>query len=119
MTFLQNQLVVDIEENEVEPCHTLRGNKEVCDIMIRVTNRKMKTKVLRNANKLRGTSVFMNELLTRKNAALARMARQFQKSGNILNTWTRNCKVFVKMRTGQVNVMKGIEDFRNLDLNPT
>ena len=119
MTFLKNQLAVDIEENEVEACHTLRGNKEVLDLIIRVTNRKTKTKLLRNANKLRGTRVFMNEHLTRKNPALARMARQFQKSGNILNTWTRNCKVFVKMRTGQVNIIKGIEDFRNLGLNPT
>ena len=88
MTFIQNQLELNIEEKEIKACHTLKKNKEVPDIIIRVTIRKHKTKLLRNANKLRGTHVFMNEQLTKENTTLARMARQFPKTGTILNSWT-------------------------------
>ena len=115
VAFIQNKLEVEIEPNKIEACHTLKGKKEVPDIIVRVTNR---TLLMRNAKKLRGTRTFMNEHLTKSNAAISKIARQLRKSGQIMNTWTRNCKVFIKMLTGQVTAIKNMDGFHKLGLNP-
>ena len=89
VAFIQNKLEVEIEPNEIEACHTLKGKKEVPDIIVRVTNRKSKTSLMTNSKKLRGPHIFINEHLTKSNATLAKIARQLRKSGQIMNTWTR------------------------------
>jgi hypothetical protein len=59
-------------------------------------NRKTKSRILLNGGNLKGTNVYMNEHLTKRNADLARTARQLKKDGKIFNTWTRDCKVFIR-----------------------
>ena len=46
--------------------------------------------------------VFANEDLTAKRAALARPARQWKKSKQISDTWTRDGVVFVKSKEGDI-----------------
>ena len=98
-------------------CHTLPGKKEIPDIVLRVTNRKTKVTLLRNAKLLKGTRVFFNEHLTRRNAQIAREARRLKREKKIISTWTRNCKVFIKTlgtpETSQVRHIQSLEDLQN------
>lgn len=57
----------------------------------------MKNDLLRQTKKLKGTEVYVNEHLTKKNADIARQARALRKQKKIQATWTRNCKVFIKL----------------------
>ena len=66
-------------------------------IIMRFVNRKVKTDLLRQGKKLRGTAVYLNEHLTKKTAEIAREARLLKKNGRIKATWTRNCKVFIQL----------------------
>lgn len=47
--------------------------------------------------KLKGTNVYMNEHLTKENAEIARAAQHLQKQNKIKATWTRNCKVLIRL----------------------
>ena len=85
VAFIRSELEVEIEPNETEACHTLKGKKEVPDIIVRAINRKSKTSLMRNAKKLRGSRIFINEHLTKSNATLAKIARQLRKSGQTRN----------------------------------
>ena len=49
VAFIRSKLEVEIEPNEIEACHTLKGKKEVPNIIVRVINRKSKTSLMRNA----------------------------------------------------------------------
>lgn len=81
---------------------------------MRFTNRKKKIALLKQGRKLKGTNVFINEHLTKKNADIARIARQLRKQGNIQQTWVTNCKIFIKLNgtpeEAKVLVVKRIED---------
>lgn len=39
----------------------------------------------------------MNDHLTRKNAEIARKARQLRRLQKIQSTWVSNCKIFIKL----------------------
>ena len=90
------------------------------NIVIRFTNRKIKNNILRHGSDWKGSSVYINEYLTSKNSKITATARQSRKDKRILNSWTKNCKVFIKMiGTGegsQVRVIQELEDFRTLSL---
>ena len=95
---------VSIGEDEVSACHTLGRRQEdgTQKIIVRFVSRKSKVNVMRNAKKLKGTGIFINEHLTKKTGGLAKAARDLKKNGKIASTWTRDCKVFVKDNRGQV-----------------
>lgn len=59
-------------------------------------NHKHKVALLRQGGKLKGTKVYLNEHLTKKNADIAKDARLLRKNEKIQSTWTRNCKVWIK-----------------------
>ena len=63
-------------------CHTLprKDNTIKPIIIIRFVNRKAKAELLSQARKLRGTNVFLNDHLTKKNADTARQARILKKT---------------------------------------
>lgn len=90
---------LSISKTDIEACHPLpRKNKnDKPAIIIRFTNRKNKNALLRQGKKLRGTDVYVNEHLTKKNADIARKARFLRKQRKIQSTWTTNCKVFIKL----------------------
>lgn len=103
---LENQVIkffeskhMSIHCDNVVACHTLpqrnRGAKPA--IVVRFMNRKHKTELLKQAKKLKGTGVYLNEHLTKKNADIARHARTLRKQNKIQATWTRNCKVMIRL----------------------
>ena len=52
---------------------------------------------MKQGKKLKGTNVYMNDHLTRKNAEIARKARLMRRQSKIQNTWVYNCKTFIKL----------------------
>ena len=54
--------------------------------------------ILSQAKKLKGTNIYINEHLTKKNAAIAKEARRLRKENKIISTWSRNCKIFIKFQ---------------------
>ena len=88
-----------VDSGDIEACHTLRSkNKTIAPaIIIRFTNRKNQQAIIRQGRKLKGTDVYINENLTKKNADIARKARILRKQNKIQATWTSNCKVFIKL----------------------
>jgi hypothetical protein len=89
---------IPLEEEEISACHTLGKKRDdgTQNIIVRFVNRKTKTRILSKGANLKGTNVYVNEHLTKKNADLAKAARKLKKDGKIHKTWTRDCKVFIK-----------------------
>ncbi|XP_049340264.1 uncharacterized protein LOC125804780 [Astyanax mexicanus] len=88
-----------IDSKNITACHTLpRKDRETKPaIIVRFVNRKHKIELLRQAKKLKGTRVYLNEHLTKKNADIARQPRFLKKQQKIQSTWTRNCKVMIRL----------------------
>lgn len=84
--------------NNLDACHLLpwRNNTGTRAILLTFLGRKHKVDLLRQGKKLKGSGVFINENLTKKNADIARKARQLKKSGKIQHTWTANCRIYIK-----------------------
>lgn len=89
---------ISINNTDIEACHLPRRNtNKKLAIIIWFTNRKHKNTLLRQGRKLKGSDVYVNEHLTKKNADIARKARFLRKQRKIQSTWTANCKVFIKL----------------------
>ena len=95
--FLKNKNI-ELDKSEISACHTLgkKRDDDTQNVIVRLVNRNSKTRLLSNGIRLKGTNVFMNEHLTKKNAQLSKMARELKKDGKLKSTWTRNCVVFVR-----------------------
>lgn len=107
---------IEVDVNNVEACHPLsrRSDSNTPAVIMRFVNRKHKTELLKQGRKLKGTNVFINEHLTKRNADIARRARNLRKQGKIQNTWTNNCKVFIKLNgtpeQARVVVIRSMEE---------
>ena len=90
---------IDLDSENISACHSLpRKDKNAKPtIVVQLTNRKYKINLLRQAKKLKGTGVYINEHLTKKNAEIARHSRILRKQNKIQATWTRNGKTFIKL----------------------
>ena len=88
-----------LESKNIAACHTLpiKNRNSVPAIIVRFVNRKHKSELLRQAKKLKGSDVYLNEHLTKRNAEIAKQARTMKKAKKIQATWTRNCKVMIKL----------------------
>ena len=86
---------IEVDLNNVEACHPLprRNDSNTPAVIMRFVNRKHKTALLKQGRKLKGTNVFINEHLTKRNSDIARKARNLKKQGKIQSTWTNNCKI--------------------------
>uniref|UniRef100_A0A1A8UGW8 Uncharacterized protein n=1 Tax=Nothobranchius furzeri TaxID=105023 RepID=A0A1A8UGW8_NOTFU len=112
-----NSKDIAISSKDIVACHSLaQKHSKTSTIVIRLASRKCKMEVLRNAKKLKGTSVYVNEHLTKRNSEIARQARILRKEKKIHDTWTRNCKVLIKLNgpPEQAKVMV-IRDIKELD----
>ena len=65
-------------------------------VVLRLVSRSYKEELLKQAKNLKGSGIYMNENLTKVNATIAWKARQLKKGKKIENTWTSNCRIFVK-----------------------
>ena len=105
---------IAIEKESISACHLLpkrasnRAGQTEPNIIMRFANRKHKTDLLRQGRKLKGTNVFMNEHLTKKNADMARCARLLRKQNKINSTWTRDCKIWIRTNGSSTEEEKSI-----------
>lgn len=99
MTAFFNNRGISINKEDIEACHPLKRGKNWGNsvIIIRFANRKNKKVLLKQGKKLKGSNVYVNEHLTKKNADIAKMGRMLRKQKKIQSTWTANCKVFIKL----------------------
>lgn len=107
---------IEVDLNNVEACHPLprRNDNTAPAVIMRFANRKHKTALLKKGRKLKGSNVFISEHLTKHNADIARKARYLKKQRKIQNTWTANCKIFIKLNgipeQAKVLVIRKMED---------
>ena len=114
-------LEINIEPDQIETCHPLpSGGRRPPAVLIKFYNRKFKIALLKQGFKLKGKDIYINENLTKKNADIAKRARQLKKNGLIENTWTNNCRIYIKTKglyPEQMKTMmiKNVEELENLN----
>ena len=69
---------IAINKSDISACHVLKTKDQTKKplVIIRLVNRKSKFNILKNGRKLKGTNVYINEHLSRKNANISALARQ-------------------------------------------
>ena len=128
MESLENQVIrffqdrdMLLQSQHISACHTLprgRNNTQLPPpIVIRFSNRKHKNELMKQGRKLKGTQVYLNEHLTKQNAAIAREARILRKERKIKETWTRNCKIYISLNGAspeaeKVLIVRSIEELK-------
>ena len=109
---------IHIQKESIAACHTL-PTKDTAKpaIIVRFVNRKHKTDLLKQAKKLKGTAVYINEHLTKKNGEIAREARNLLKQKKIQATWVRNCKVLIRVQgvTPESTKVVTVRELQDLD----
>lgn len=66
--------------------------------------------------KLKDTGVYVNEHLTKRNGEIARQARILRKANGIQDTWTRNCRVMIRLNgTPELAKVIAVRDIKELD----
>ena len=114
---------IKLDCDTVEACHPLprRGNNDKPAIIMQFYNRKHKSPLLKQGRLLKGSGVFINEHLTKKNADIAMKARFLRNQKKIQSTWTTNCKVFIKLNgtpeEAKVLVVRDITELDKYDLS--
>lgn len=111
---------IPLDSRNISACHTVpQKQRTIPKILLRFVNRKHKVELLKLTKKLKGTGVYVNEHLTRKNAEIAHEARLLRKQKRIQDTWTRNCKVMIKLngtpeqaKIITIREMKDLEQFK-------
>lgn len=104
---------VQISGHEISACHTIGKRNEDTGshrVIVRFVSRKCKNNVISQSRNLKGSGVYLNDHLTTKNAGLAKDARDLRRGEEIMDTWVRNCKIFVKEKSGKVTCVKSKED---------
>ena len=87
-----------VQTSDIVACHELPSRKDerVKPVIVSLINTAVKRDVMMGRKNLKGTRIYVNEQLTKKNAALFKKARDLNKQAKIGSTWTYNGKVFLK-----------------------
>lgn len=107
---VSGQVGVDITPNDVEACHRVgavggapasqrggRGSRPRA-IIVRLKDRGIRDKILANRKDLKGKKITIAEDLTYENSRRSTLA---YKHSATMSTWTKNGKVFAKLKTGR------------------
>ena len=100
-----NMKGININSDDIEACHPLPRRATATGvtvatppgIIVRFVNRKHKAALLKQGRKLKGSNVYINEHLTKKNGEIAKQARFLKRQEKIQGTWSANCKIFIKL----------------------
>ena len=120
VTFLNfwHELQIDIQQSDIAACHRLpkSGSTKYTPLLIRFTNRKIRSRVLGARKQLRETKkkVYINEHLTKTASDIFAAARRLQKDRKILQTWTTNVKVMVKLLENKTRPIFSKSDLAHL-----
>ncbi|ROL03904.1 hypothetical protein DPX16_23339 [Anabarilius grahami] len=112
---------IHLDVGSIEACHPLPRKKDnnTPAVILRFVNRKNKIAVMKQGKKLKGTNVYLNDHLTKRNADIAKKARYLRKQNKIQNTWVMNCKIYIRLNgspeEAKVLVVKDIEDLKKYE----
>ena len=67
---------------------------------------------MRNGRKLKGTRIFVNEDLTKVRGTIAWEARALRRDGKIVDTWTRDGLIFVKVGENNIKTHKSFTTWK-------
>lgn len=111
--------IIPLDKQQISACYILpsKDKKNKPKIIVKIASRRHKVEILKEAKKLKGTGVYINEHLTKKNAEIAWTSRTLKKENKIQSTWTRNGKVFIRTNgpPEQVKVIV-VRKMKDLDL---
>ena len=95
----KSKLGIDLSEDDIFRSHTIgRPNKNGnYQIICRFKNWKLKNKVYTEKRKLRHTSIFMTEDLTRYRQGIVQELTKAKRSRSIHSFWTNDGRIFVKV----------------------
>ena len=125
ISFLSSKEIY-IAESDIEACHPIPRRENEDDnttktpgppnIIVRFVNRKKKIETLKQGKKLKGSDVYINDHLTKRNADIAKRARKLRYDKKIQATWISNCKVFIKTNgTPEEAKTELVSELANLD----
>ena len=117
LSLFNNDMKTDISKEDISAIHYLNTRNNKKNIIVRFISRATKNRVMTAAKNLKGRSprVFVNEHLTQKTSKIYYRARQLRAENRIENTWTKDCKVFIKCKGDtpeqrKIIAIKEIED---------
>ena len=102
--FVNHTMNVQMETNDIVACHELsaRKNETVKPVIVCLFNSAVNGDLMMGRKTLKGSRIFVNEQLTKKNAGLFKKARELRRNDVIDSTWTYNGRVFVKRHKQQL-----------------
>ena len=74
------------------------GSPGMRDIIVKFVSHNSKVAMMKNRSKLKGSRLFINEDLSRIRASLAYKARVLKREKKILDTWTRDGAIYLKLQ---------------------
>lgn len=114
LSMANDQLGVQLEPTDISRSHRVGSSfaKKPRPVLVKFTSYRARERVFRARTKLKnsGTNIFINEDLTKTRGQLAYNARKLKKDKAILDTWTYDCRVFVKNRAGVTRVVNNDYD---------
>ena len=110
--FVNETMNVRMETHDIVACHELpaRNNDTVKPVIVCLLNSAVKRDLMMARKNLKGSRIYVNEQLTKKNAGLFKKARELRRNGMIDGTWTYNGRVFVKKTPTATPVEIRVED---------
>lgn len=107
---LANDLLgVELQESDISRSHRVGPSqaRKPRSVLVKFTSYRARERVYRARMKLKTSreKIFINEDLTKKRGQLAYNARQLKKDQQIQDTWTYDCRVFVKNNKGEIRVV--------------
>ena len=111
LALFNTELKCNVKETDISAVHYLKRKNGKKDIIVKFVSRQMKDDIMKKRGALRNRQppVYINDHLTENSSKLAFQARQMKRQGRVLDTWTRNCKIFVKFRNNELEEPKVIQ----------
>lgn len=113
---------IHLDVDSIEACHPLPRKKDnnTPAVILRFVNRKNKIALMKQGKKLKGTNVYLNDHLIKRNVDIAKKkARYLRKQNKIQNTWVMNCKIYIRLNgspeQAKVLIIKDIEDLKKYE----
>lgn len=115
VNIVNHKMGANISVSDILEIHTLpvkRGSPTKS--IVRFNNRRARDRIMHTRKNLKGEvePMFINEHLTHYNANIAYRARQMKKEKRIQDTWTMNCKIYVKLNDGKIDTVNSTEQLQ-------
>ncbi|XP_057673809.1 uncharacterized protein LOC130904797 [Corythoichthys intestinalis] len=106
---------INMEPLDIRCCLLLpSGGRGPATVLMKLADHKTKTALLNQHRHLKGSKIFLNDNLTRRNAEIARKARQLKKAGKIANTCVSDCRILVKTQDMKIKAITSLDQLTTI-----